>query len=486
MTMPKVAARGLLLAASAPLAAALAVGLGWLMARGPAAGQIAALGAAAAVPGVLAARKLVRAAADRPGALFTAEAGGRGVDFLLVLVFVEASWGGLWRGPLGLRIADLVVAGLAVWLFATRPVLPERRMTPLVAAFALVLGGAMLAAIHSDALASDAEALLRVAFVMLLVPLVLIRLITNQRRLVLVMLAAVCSAAVAAIAAGLSKATGLWLLPVVDQTGGVRAYGLSDHPLLFGIAAGAALPLAIALVLGARGALRVVAAAAAPLLAAGLVMSASRAPLIATAVGLVALLAYMSRYRRKATVSLIVALLSTVALAAVLAPESISRLSDATADESSQARLALVETALEDVRRQPLIGAGAGLIKGAGGLEPETSINAASRPERGEGGAHNMFLQTWRALGLLGLAGIALALAAAAIAGLEATRRSTGPTRMYSAALLASLGVVIFSLQLVDAPFERQLWLLVGVLIAVAANSDGDAWAPSKGRRAGA
>lgn len=474
--MAKTGVGRLFLLVGIPGAVLLAVAIGWLVARGPAAAELALLGAGVVVPTAWAAARLGhRATAWRSA---RPEVGGPALDFLLALVFLEATWGGLWRGPLGLRIADLVLVGLLLWVIVERPLLRERQMRPLVVAFALVLGGALLALSRTETLASDAQAIARAAFVMLVVPFVLIRLITTERRLVLVMLAMVFSVAVAAIAAVLYKVTGLWLLPLVDQTEGVRAYGLSDHPLLFGIASGAALPLAVALVLSTRGAPRLVAAATVPLLAAGLVMSASRAPMLATAVGLLGLLAYTLRQRRRATVALVaVAVGAAVGLAAILAPESVSRLSDATVQKSNNDRLAILDRAVHEVREDPLMGAGAGLIKGAGGLEPDTTLNAATRPTAGEGGAHNMFLQTWRALGVLGLAGLSLALAAAAIAGVDVIRRSIGPTRVYGAALLASLAVVVLSLQLVDAPFERQLWLLVGLLMAVAANARRAGWA---------
>ncbi len=423
--------------------------------------------------------RLLLPALDRARAWTAAPSGGAFVDVVLVWVFVEASWAGLWRGPGGLRIADLLLLGLGIYALVgirTAPPAVRRVMAVLAGAFGLVLLGALLAAREHGVAASDVEALARAGFAMLFVPAVIVRFVQSERRVEAVILATLASVAVASIAAVATQATGAWILPFADDFSGARSYGLSNHPALFGIAAAAALPLAVGLAVTTRGAVRAGAAVCIPVLLVGTILSASRAPLVAGVLAVVVLLFALGTGGHRGRVALVFVSIAMVGAAGVVFPERIERLSDPAAQRSALARGELVMTAIGDVAASPLVGEGAGIIKGGRGLNPSDTYWAGStaglRVAGGSGdsdaGAHNLVLQSWRAIGLLGLVGISMVIMVGIVAGIRAIRSSAGErTRAQATAVLASLGVVLGCLMVFDAVFERQLWLTLGLLCAL-------------------
>jgi O-antigen ligase len=423
--------------------------------------------------------RLVLPGLKRARAWTAAPDGGAFVDVVLIWVFVEASWPGLWRGPGGLRIADLLLCGLALYGLVgirTAPPAVRRVIAVLAGAFALVLLGGLLAALDHGVAASDVEALARAGFAMLLIPAVIVRFVQSERRIEAVLLAIVVSVAAASVAAIATQLTGAWILPFADDFGGRRSYGLSNHPALFGIAAAAALPLAVGLSLTTRGAVRAVSAVCIPLLLVGTILSASRAPLAAGVLAVLVLLFALGAGGRRGRVALILVLVAMAGAAGLAFPERIQRLSDPAAQRSALARAELVTAAVGEVAAHPLIGAGAGTIKGGRGLKPSDTYWAGStaglRVGGGRGdsdaGTHNLILQSWRALGLLGLVGISMAIMVGVVAGAYALRSAADErTRGQVGAVLVSLGVVLACLMVFDAVFERQLWLTVGLLCAL-------------------
>jgi O-antigen ligase len=424
-----------------------------------------------------------------------APSGGALVEVVLLWVFVEASWAGVWRGPAGLRLADLLLVGLGLYGLVgirTAPPAVRRILAVLAGAFGLVLLGALLPALSGGAVGADVEALARASFAMLFIPAVIVRFVQSERRLQAVVLATVASVAVASIAAVATQVTDVWLLPFDDDFFGSRSYGLSNHPALFGIAAAAALPLGVGLLATAHGGIRIAAGLCIPLLLLGMVLSASRAPLAAGAVAVLALLFALRVGGRRGRVELVLVLVAMAGVAGAVFPERLARLSDPSAQRSALTRVEVVTTAIDDVATSPIVGEGARMIKGEGQLEPSDAYiagtPAALRVGGGTGdegaGAHNLVLQTWRSLGLLGLVGVSMAILAGLLSGIRAARRSPQRrTRVLALATLASLGVVLACLMLFDAVFERQLWLTVGLLCAVGVA--GSAWtADSAGREA--
>jgi O-antigen ligase len=399
------------------------------------------------------------------------------VSVVLLWAIVEANWGGLWRGPGGVRIADLLLLGLGLYGLVsvrTAPPAVRRVVGVLVGAFGLVVAGAALAAIEHGVVGADIEGLARTAFTMVLIPAILVRFVRSERRLEAVLLATVVSVAAASIVALAVQVTELWILPFDDDFSGTRSYGLSNHPALFGIAAASTLPLAVGLGVMARGSTRLVAMLCIPLLVVGAVLSASRAPLAAGALGVTLMLIFLLSGRRRGQIAWVVVIVAMAGVAGALFPQRLARLSDTAAERSASARVELLTTAVGDVAASPLVGDGARAIKGAGGLNPKDTYVAGSTAAlrvgggtgSGDAASHNVVLQTWRAIGLPGLVGVAVVILVGVLSGVHAIRTFAYRARSLVVALVASTGVLVGCLVFFDALFERQLWLTVGLLLA--------------------
>jgi O-antigen ligase len=402
----------------------------------------------------------------------------RVVDLALIWVFVESTWPALYRGPGGVRIADVVALGLALVGPRRLVAFRSRYLALMAVSFAALCAGAAIAATRSGGTSADLDAVLRAGFVMVVLPLALVRHVTTERRLRLCLIALVASAAVAALAALFTKVTGAWYLPFTDHFAGARAYGLSTHPILFGMVAGSAIPVAIGVAWVGGSRERVLAWMTLPVLVAGVVLSASRAPVLATTGSVAVFLAVMARIRLRMALRFAVVLALSAGIAAAFFPGSVGRLTSGKADQSSALRLAILEEAAKEIQAHPVAGQGAGVIKGVGGLSPRPTYiqrTSTGRPLPGAG-ANNVLVQVWRALGLLGVAGLMLAVVAPVTAGVRAIRHGSERTRTYCMALLASLGAVVGSLFLANEAFERRLWLTLGLLIAIAVNQRAREW----------
>jgi O-antigen ligase len=459
----------------------LAVGLGWALTKtGAAVGlTLASLGMLAATVAIA-----VRFTRNEPlvETVVVSSAWARAIDLALVWVFVESSWPALYRGPGGVRIADVAALGLAIAGPRKFAAWRSRYLVLMAVSFALLCAGAALAAMRSGGTSADLDAMLRAGFVMLVLPLALVRHVTTERRLRLCLVAVVTSATVASLAAIFTKLTGAWLLPFADHFAGTRAYGLSTHPILFGMVAGSAIPVAIGLAWVGGSRERLLAWISLPVLVAGVVLSASRAPVLATAASAAVFFVVLGRIRLGMAIRFALVLIVSAGIAGVIFSSSVARLTSGKADQSSSLRLAILEAAAKEIQAHPLVGQGAGVIKGVGGLAPRPTYvqrTSTGQPLPGAG-ANNIVVQAWRALGLLGVVGLMLALVGSVTAGLRAVRRASVRTRTYCMAMLASLGAVLGSLFLANEAFERRLWLTVGLLIAVAVNQRADEWSSER------
>jgi hypothetical protein len=457
------------LGGAASVAIGLAVGLGWALTK-----TGATVGLALAALGMLAATVAFAARftrGERPvGVVVYSSAWARAIDLALVWVFVESSWPALYRGPGGVRIADVAALGLAVIALPRFIAVRSRYLALMVLGFALMCAGAALAATRSGGTSADLDAMLRAGFVMLVLPVALVSHVTTERRLKLCLVAIVASATVASLAAIFTKLTGTWFLPFGDHFGGARAYGLSTHPILFGMVAGSAIPVAIGVAWVGGFRERALAWMSLPLLVTGVVLSASRAPVLATVVPAAAFLVVLGRVRPGMGFRFALVVIVSAGVAAAISSSSVARLTSSKADQSSAYRAAVLEAATKEIRANPLVGQGAEVIKGVGGLSPRATYvqrTITGEPLPGTG-ANDIVLQVWRALGLLGVVGLMLALVGPVTAGLRGARQASARTRTYCMALLASLGAVLGSLFLANETFERRLWTTVGLLIAVA------------------
>ena len=462
---------------AASLAIGLAVALGWALTN---AGAVVGLTLAAL--GMLAVSVAFAARFTRServvGAVAVSSAWARAIDVTLVWVFVESSWPALYRGPGGVRIADVAALGLAVVGPRAFAALRSRYLVLMAVSFVLLCVGAALAATRSGGTSADLDAMLRAGFVLLVLPVALVRHVTTERRLRLCLVAVVASATVASLAAILTKLTGAWLLPFADHFEGTRAYGLSTHPILFGMIVGSAIPVAIAVAWVGGFRERALAWVSLPLLVAGVVLSASRAPVLAAGGSVAAFLVVLSRIRLGMAFRFAAVVIVSAGIWGAVFSSSVARLTSGKADQSSALRLEILEEAANEIRAHPLVGQGAGVIKGVGGLSPRpTYVQRTSTGEPLPGaGANNVVVQAWRALGLLGVVGLMLAVVGPVTAGLRAVKRGSAATRTYCMAMLASLGVVLGSLFLANEAFERRLWLTLGLLIAVAVNQLARGW----------
>jgi O-antigen ligase len=120
-------------------------------------------------------------------------------------------------------------------------------------------------------------------------------------------------------------------------------------------------------------------------------------------------------------------------------------------------------------------------VKGAGGLNPladtQQFIQYATAIAYGEaGGAHNVWLQIWYAIGLAGLVGYALIALAPVAAALVIVREGNRQTSMYAVALLAAYAVLLFSGLLYSTVFDRQVWLVPALILALWVHRRNSAW----------
>lgn len=207
--------------------------------------------------------------------------------------------------------------------------------------------------------------------------------------------------------------------------------------------------------------LRLLGAAALPALAVALVAGGSRGPVVGLAVGLVVFMALTSA--EPSTRRRLLLLAAAVAIAVFTVPQmlpdsTISRsfevLSDSGTAVSANGRLDLWERAYDALADHPVAGLGTG---GFATLEPMLLY------------PHNLLLEAWAELGLVGLA-LLLAFLAGTVRNLSRSWRDSVDADRLMVAVIGGL----FAAALVNAMFSgaiqnnRSLWLWAGVGIGLA------------------
>src|SRR5439155_16824371 len=97
-----------------------------------------------------------------------------------------------------------------------------------------------------------------------------------------------------------------------------------------------------------------------PVLVAGVVLSASRAPVLATAASAAVFFAVLGRIRLGMAIRFALVLIVSAGIAGVIFSSSVARLTSGKADQSSSLRLAILEAAAKEIQAHPLVGQGAG------------------------------------------------------------------------------------------------------------------------------
>ena len=244
-----------------------------------------------------------------------------------------------------------------------------------------------------------------------------------------------------------------------------RMSGFTGHfNILGGLAATAFVPALMLAVDSPRRAVRLVGTLSTVLIAAGLLLSGSVGGLLAAAVATMVWLAL-----RGVSLRILISGGAVAAAAFVLmsatgstnSPSPVDRIQRVTSAEEAGAgtggtvytRLEGYSLAWSRIAEQPFIGVG---------------LDAASSEEKLEShSVHNLLLGPWFTAGLLGVIGIATLIVGAVATGLRVLRNTTGPTRSFIAALLASL--VGFIQHAMGEPilFVRYGWFPTALLIAL-------------------
>ena len=265
------------------------------------------------------------------------------------------------------------------------------------------------------------------------------------------------------------------LEPAPGRPGWFAAVGLFHsrltfaHVLLFPLAWAAALllqPLALRW--------RLLAAAAAVLLAAGIAVSFTRAAPVAGAAVVVGLI--VARLRRGWPRWLAVALLAAAALAALLAAPAVGgRLARSFAGKKDWGRLAIWHSALDLGARQPLSGVGYGAFQraAAGPIDQRRRQVGADDFPGTLAWAHNNLLTFWAECGALGVLAFVWLFVAWARAGLGALARARGDPLLQGfvrgslAAVAAFLLVGLFHDTFFDGEVVFCLHFTLGATLAV-------------------
>jgi O-antigen ligase len=250
-----------------------------------------------------------------------------------------------------------------------------------------------------------------------------------------------------------------------------RMTGFTPHfNVLGGLAATAFVPALMLAVDASRRPARMLGTASVVLLGAGLLLSGSVGGFLAAGAATVFWLVI-----RGITLKTVVSLVSAGAVVFVLmsatgvtnSPDPFQRVKKVTSAEQAESgtggtfytRLDGYREAWTRIREQPLIGVG---------LD-----DASSREVLGSAIVHNMLINPWFSAGILGLVGIVLVVAGAALAGCRTVRHSPPDQRSFATALLASLvAFVVFGM---GEPilFVRYGWFPAALLVVLRAHQLG-------------
>jgi colicin import membrane protein len=204
-----------------------------------------------------------------------------------------------------------------------------------------------------------------------------------------------------------------------------------------------------------------------------LFLTESRGGIVALAVSSAAAIVLAGRVRARA----LVAILSAAAVggtyyALVAPPESLSRVTQFTAGGGS-GRTDIWSVALEVSSDHLVLGTGIGNFVV---VEPtyaarDIPLEAVRLVVDTPLVVHNMYLHVLAELGLVGLAGFALIVAAALVTAWQAIRllerRGDGELELLARGLLVGMIGMLGAYVFLSAQYEKQLWLLIGVALGV-------------------
>jgi O-antigen ligase len=277
----------------------------------------------------------------------------------------------------------------------------------------------------------------------------------------------VASAAIAGGGAILQLVAGD-VIPGASIEGG-RATGFAAHPNDLGALTAIAFVPALMLASRARASFvtRGWSYVSLLLIAAGLVLSGSIGGVIAAAVAVVIWLG-LQRMSAHALLALATLTASLVALAALGAPHPLDRLASVTSSTSLPSgatqlgsvdqRIGTYRVAIARIQENPFVGVG-------------LDLKSVTRPfgvEAYEYDVHNLVIGLWYKTGLLGLAGILLALLAILRSGWTAIleSRSAGESKVAIALMSSLVAFVVFAM---TAPvlFSRFGWITAALVLAL-------------------
>jgi O-antigen ligase len=261
-----------------------------------------------------------------------------------------------------------------------------------------------------------------------------------------------------------------------------RLAGQAENPneLAATLVAGFVLALGLMFVAKRSPALRLMAGFASAFMLFGIVLTVSRAGLVSLAVAAIAAIVFGGRWRPKmllfAAACLAVTALYFVALAPPSAKEHITAANGGTGRED------IWKVGWRMVEANPVRGVGAGnfhtssihyLLAQPGLLRRADFIADTQKV------AHNVYLQTWAELGIIGLALLLILILAVLHSGLRAiwAFEKAGDIRMEvlaRAQLIAVVGLLA-SLFFSSDEYKKQLWLLLAMLPAMLAIARGGA-----------
>lgn len=288
----------------------------------------------------------------------------------------------------------------------------------------------------------------------------------DRRRLWLALDVLLASAAVVAVAAFV-EALRYTIAPPPVVGGYHRVQSLFNHPNTLGLYISRTLPLFGALAIALPGSLlrKRIYLGCSILLGIAALLGGSRAGWIALAAAAVLVAALARRFRW-----LIPAAGAGVAGLVLLVLSGQNRLSSlfSTGRGSADTRERLWKAAFEEIRKSPIWGTGLGDVRWMRRYIPERRLKGTELVD-----AHNLFLDFWSKLGIVGVVAIVWLLVGFYMLAWRAYRGSDGSTRALAIALMVAMAASLIH-GMLDAfyfglPFAILFWLFLGLaeLIAV-------------------
>jgi putative inorganic carbon (hco3(-)) transporter len=288
---------------------------------------------------------------------------------------------------------------------------------------------------------------------------------------------------IAAFVAGATIAAVYGLLFVAPEgtDDAARLSGTLDNPneLATVLVAAIALGIGLAAALRESPLARLGALVAVALCTAGVFLTGSRGGLVALAVALISFLVIGARFRGRVLVLTLAIIAAGVGYYSYIAsPEARDRITDI---ESGTGRTDLWEIGWRMVEAEPVHGVGVGnfpvsspqfLLEPGSIARPDFFISDEPKA------AHNMYLEIWAELGTVGLALFAFVVGFGLYAAAKATsafaRRGDVRMEIVARAVFVALAAVLAADFFGSRQYNRELWILLGLAVAI--------WGIARGR----